>query len=97
VLEFESQKLGFTTPLDIAMDEPSTANLEMDSQAEDMTGVDALRLAIGKEKASFALYAELMALAKDPELRKTFFELAQEEMRHMLMFEKEYENISPQR
>jgi len=96
VLEFEMHKLGLTTSSDIEM-EMSQASLEMDSQAENMTGPDAIQVAIRKEKASFALYAELMALAKDPLMRKTFFELAQEEMRHMLMFEKEYDNIAPKR
>ncbi len=53
---------------------------------------DALVLAAKKEKAAFMLYTDLAEAVEDGEM-KTFFEiLAQEEAKHKLRFEIEYDN-----
>jgi rubrerythrin len=47
-----------------------------------------------KEKAAFRLYSDLAGLADDAQLRNTFLFLAQEEAKHKLRFEIEYdENV----
>ena len=55
---------------------------------------DALIVAMKKEKAAFRLYSDIAAQAEDEALRDTFLALAQEEAKHKLRFEVEYdENI----
>jgi len=55
---------------------------------------DALTLAMKREKAAFKLYSDLAAMAEDEGVAETFRALAQEEAKHKLRFEVEYdENI----
>jgi rubrerythrin len=55
---------------------------------------DALILAMKREKASFKLYNDLAAATDDDAVRSTMLALAQEEAKHKLRFEIEYdENI----
>ena len=57
----------------------------------DMTYKDALVIAMKKETNAFRLYRDLAAITIDEDLRNTFLTLAQEEARHKLRFETEYE------
>ncbi len=59
---------------------------------ENMDYQEALILAMKREKASFKLYTDLAATAEDEDLRKTFSALAQEEAKHKLRFEMEYDD-----
>jgi rubrerythrin len=52
---------------------------------------DALVLAMKEEKAAFRLYSELAAATDDETLRATLLALAQEEAKHKLRFEIEYD------
>ena len=52
---------------------------------------DALILAMKKEKASFRLYNDLAATTADENLRATLLSLAQEEAKHKLRLEVEYD------
>jgi len=52
---------------------------------------EALIVAMKREKASFKLYSDLADLADDTRLRSLFLVLAQEEARHKLRFELEYD------
>jgi rubrerythrin len=52
----------------------------------------ALILAMKKEKAAFRLYTHLADLAENENLRQTFQALAQEEAKHKLRFEMEYDD-----
>jgi len=55
---------------------------------------DALVLAMKKEKAAFKLYSTLAERAGNSELKEVFRSLAQEESKHKLRFELEYdENV----
>lgn len=55
---------------------------------------DALILAMQKEKAAYRLYSDLANLAEDEGMRNVFQRLAQDEAKHKLRFEVEYdENI----
>jgi rubrerythrin len=53
---------------------------------------DALVLAMSNEKAAFKLYTRLASEAPTPELKSIFLSLAQEEARHKLRFELEYDD-----
>ena len=53
----------------------------------------ALILAMKKEKASFALYTDLAAATTEPAARKLFQSLAQQEAKHKLRFELEYDEV----
>jgi rubrerythrin len=58
----------------------------------DMDYQDALILAMKKEKAAFKLYTDLAAAAPDEDLRRMLLSLAQEEAKHKLRFEVEYDD-----
>jgi rubrerythrin len=57
----------------------------------DMTYQEALMLAMNKEKAAFKLYLGLSAKAPNSNLKDLFLLLAQEESKHKLRFELEYD------
>lgn len=57
-----------------------------------MNYTDALILAMKKEKAAYRLYLDLAAVAEDQQLTETFLCLANEEAKHKLRFELEYDN-----
>jgi desulfoferrodoxin-like iron-binding protein len=52
---------------------------------------EALIVAMRREKASFKFYSDLAAIAEDEALRELFLALAQEEAKHKLRLETEYE------
>jgi len=56
-----------------------------------MSYQQALILAMKKEKASFLLYTRLAETTSDANVRETFLALAQEEAKHKLRFEIEYD------
>lgn len=58
----------------------------------DMSYKDALVIAMKKEKAAYRLYLDLAAVAEAEELTETFLWLAQEEAKHKLRFEIEYDD-----
>jgi len=57
-----------------------------------MTYPEALLFAMKAEKAAFRLYEDLAASAADPQIAEIFRSLAQEEAKHKLRFELEYED-----
>lgn len=61
--------------------------------ASDMTYSEALVLAMKKEKAAFKLYYELSKRAVNQEMRDIFIALAQDESKHKLRFEIEYDEF----
>ena len=58
-----------------------------------MTYEDALILAMKKEKAAFKLYSALADRAPNAQLKDVFIGLAQEESKHKLRFEIEYDEF----
>jgi len=56
-----------------------------------MTYQEALVVAMGKEKAAFRLYYDLAKNAEDEKMKDVFLSLAQEESKHKLRFEIEYD------
>ena len=60
--------------------------------ATDMSYQDALILAMKREKSAFKLYSDLAGIAPNSSLKNVFLALAQEEARHKLRFEIEYDD-----
>jgi rubrerythrin len=58
-----------------------------------VTYQNALILAMKKEKAAFQLYTDLAEQTDDAEVKKIFEGLAQEEAKHKLRFEVEYDDM----
>ncbi len=58
-----------------------------------MTYSESLVLAMKKEKAAFKLYINLSERAPDAEMKNVFLSLAQEESKHKLRFELEYDEF----
>ncbi len=83
LFEFKEEKV---TDLKIAdyLVEPETK--------PDMTYQNFLIVAMNKEKAAFRLYSDLAKIAPNNELRDIFLSLAQEEAKHKLRFEIEYDD-----
>ena len=61
------------------------------TEADDYQG--ALIVAMKKEKAAFRLYSDLAASAETADLQDVFLALAQEEAKHKLRFEVEYDDV----
>jgi rubrerythrin len=57
----------------------------------DMSYQDALILAMNREKAAFKLYTKLASKVESNDLKNLFLSLAQEESKHKLRFELEYD------
>ncbi|HBG27482.1 MAG: rubrerythrin [Planctomycetes bacterium GWF2_41_51] len=60
---------------------------------ENMKYQDILTLAMKKEKAAYMLYTDLAAATADHEAKKLFHSLAQQEAKHKLRFELEYDDV----
>lgn len=69
-------------------------HLELEGDAMNMNYADVLMVAIQKERAAFQLYTQLISMTEQPEIRKMLLELAEEEMRHVIQFEREYDSVS---
>lgn len=59
---------------------------------EDMDYQKALILAMKAEKEAYRIYSDLASAAQDPEIRDILNALAQEEAKHKLRFETEYDD-----
>lgn len=62
--------------------------------SRDSTFQDALVVAMKAEKAAFKLYTDLAEVSENLELKNLLLSLAQEEARHKLRFEIEYDNYT---
>lgn len=96
-LQLEIEKLGHT--VDASKEALDSVfrwdeRLEPNDPAPNMSFTEALLLAVQKERAAFRLYARLLGSVRDEHLSKTLLELAEEEMRHVLHLEREYETIT---
>ncbi len=79
----------------------ATKNLEYEDEADikasgtqlDMDYKDMLIMGMQKEEASFRLYVDLAVRVTDEDSKETLLALAQEEVKHKLRFEMEYDNL----
>ncbi|MHC4457366.1 MAG: ferritin-like domain-containing protein [Planctomycetota bacterium] len=71
---------------------PEHDYIKSDSQALlDMDYKDILLLGMEKEEAAFRIYVNLLATIRDQESREVLLGIAEEEVKHKLRFEMEYE------
>lgn len=66
--------------------------VDVDTEKSNMTYQEALILAMKKEKIAFRLYNDLANATTDEPSKKLFLMLAQEEAKHKLRFEVEYDS-----
>ena len=62
-------------------------------KTKELTYQDALILAMKREKAAFRLYQTLSKKTSDENLKEVFLQLANEEAKHKMNFEIEYDNV----
>jgi len=105
-LQFSKEELGHKKKLQsikaggiAAVSEDKVADLkigdylvEVDKSREDLTYQESLIVAMKEEKAAFRLYSNLAGRTDHPTLKETFLMLAQEEAKHKLRFEIEYDD-----
>lgn len=104
--QFSREELGHRKKLEsirkggtIAVQEAGVLDLkigdylvEVNTDRDDLSYQETLIVAMKEEKAAFRLYTDLAARTSDPAIKKTFQMLAQEEARHKLRFEIEYDD-----
>ena len=94
-LELEFLKKGKTLFLkDRQVDFNISDYIINDEATLDITYKDMLSLAIEKEEAAFRTYINLLAYVDNQESREVLLALAEEEVRHKIRFEIEYNNLS---
>lgn len=94
-LELEIIKKGKTLPdQQMPSGRPESDYIISDSSIPlDIDYSDMLLLGMEKEEASFRMFVNLIPSVSDEESRETLLELAQEEIRHKLRFENEYNKL----
>ena len=66
--------------------------VEVSTSRDDLSYQEALIVAMKEEKAAFRLYSNLATKTDHTDLKETFLSLAQEEAKHKLRFEIEYDD-----
>jgi len=93
-LELELMKMGKTVEIKQPPETPQREYIISNNQSLlDMDYEDILKLGIEKEDAAFRLYVNLVPNAYDSESREMLLGLVQEEIRHKLRFQIEYDLI----
>lgn len=91
-LELEVLKMGKTIAVEQDPARPDrTYIVTNDPSPLDMDYKDVLLLAMEKEEAAFRTYVNMAGAIKDEKSREVLFALAQEEVKHKLRFQAEYE------
>lgn len=91
-LELEVMKTGKVLPVPEKVTIPEHDYIISDDQSLlDMDYKDILMLGMEKEEASFRTYVNLVAQAKDVECSELLLALAEEEVKHKMRFETEYD------
>ena len=94
-LELELMKMGKTVEIKQPPETPQRTYIISDNQSLlDMDYGSMLKLAMEKEEAAFRLYVDLVQNVHDTESREMLLGLAQEEVRHKLRFQIEYDMIT---
>lgn len=91
-LELEVMKMGKTIAVEQNPVRPDRSYIvSNDPSPLDMDYKDMLMLAMEKEEAAFRTYVNLAASIQDEKSREVLFALAQEEVKHKLRFQAEYD------
>lgn len=92
-LELELMKLGqVVTTIDVENMDKAEYEIEGD-YVFDMEYADILQLAMEKEQAAFRLYASMASKMKDQASVDMLLTLAEQEVKHKIRFEYEYDNL----
>ena len=94
-LELEVMKTGKTVAVKQKLTpRPSSDYIISDDESQlDMDYKDMLLLGMEKEEASFRTYVNLVANAQEEESQEVLLALAEDEVRHKLRFETEYDML----
>ena len=97
-LELEFLKKGKTLfsknrTIDIKTSDYMVSNKAIDKPIIDMNYKDMLSLAIEKEDAAFRIYVNLLGYVDDCEAKEVLLAIAEEEVKHKVRFEIEYDNL----
>jgi rubrerythrin len=97
-LELEIMKLGITVKPAAARKADKTLPKPLDymvnmAKVIQLSLPEILIFAMEKEKAAFRFYVDSLATVKDPQCRQTILDLAEEEARHKIRFELEYDKF----
>ena len=91
-LELEVMKTGRTVAVERKLLRPERDYILSDDESPlDMDYKDMLLLGIEKEEAAFRTYVNLVASVLDEESREVLLAIAEEEVKHKLRFETEYD------
>ncbi len=94
-LELEIMKTGKTVSTDIPEARPDNEYiLSEDSAQLDIDYEDLLLLCMEKEDSAYKIYINLANNIHDEHARETLIRLAEEEVKHKVRFEKEYEKLN---
>ncbi|HOK94976.1 MAG TPA: ferritin family protein [Anaerohalosphaeraceae bacterium] len=94
MIALEMNKQGFCVRANEQLEDKEfiwDEHLQLDDEARNMNPVEIMAMAIQKERAAFQLYAQLLGLAHDIQFRTMLMDLAEEEVRHILLLEQQYE------
>ena len=94
-LELEIMKTGKTVAVQQKLTPRSSSDyiISDDESQFDVDYKDMLLLGMEKEEASFRTYVNLVANARDEESQEVLLALAEDEVRHKLRFETEYDML----
>ena len=93
-LELELMRTGQTLPVEQELPGPLSSYIISDTNLQlDMDYKDLLLLAMEKEEASFRTYVNLVSTTHDPQSREVLLAIAEEEVKHKLRFEIEYDML----
>jgi rubrerythrin len=91
-LELEVMKTGHTVPATPRFNIPGHEYILSDSPLQlDMDYKDMLLLGIEKEEASFRIYIDMIPQVQNKESREVLLAMAEQEVKHKLRFETEYD------
>ena len=93
-LELELIKKGQTLSAEDNQPMPSPPIPPNTSPLLDMNYKELLFMAMQKEKASFRTYVDLVPKIRNEDSREVLLEIAEEEVKHKLRFEMEYDMLS---
>lgn len=92
-LELEVMKTGRVVTAKQDVDIGNERAVGFNKADLDMDYKDVLIIAMQKEESAFKLYVDLAGRVTNEDAKETLLALAQEEVKHKLRFEMEYENL----
>lgn len=92
LIKIKDEKI-FALSREVIQDLKLSDYVESITPSSNMNYQEALILAMKREKSAFKLYSNLAVKTNNKNLQDLFFQLAQEESKHKLMFELEYDEI----